>query len=399
MTVLVINSGSSSVKYTLFALPKGIVKAKGLIERIGLSRATLKHTSSNKPEVIKELSVPDHEEAIKIAIDALTNSEYGVIDSISKIKAIGHRIVHGGEEITDSILIDDHVIKVIEKYSELAPLHNPPGLLGIRACQKILPEVKQIAEFDTAYYQSMPPSSYLYGVPYEFYRKYGIRKYGFHGTSHKYVTRRTADLLKKDIEKLKIITCHLGNGCSITATMHGRAIDTSMGFTPLEGLLMGTRCGDIDPAVVFYIMDKEKLDVNKINDLLNKKSGLLGLSGVGSDMRDILKAAKAGNEQANIAIEVFVHRVQKYIGAYAVAMNGVDAIVFTAGIGENNSHIRYKICEKLGFLGVRIDESENSSLKKEKKISKFSSKVKVLVVPTNEELLIANDTMRIASAI
>jgi acetate kinase len=398
MTVLIINSGSSSVKYTLFALPKGIVKAKGVIERIGLNNSTLKHITANKLEIIKELPVPDHEEAIKIALDALTNSEYGVLDSISKIKAVGHRVVHGGEEIRDSVLIDDHVIQVIEKYSELAPLHNPPGLLGIKACQKLLPGVKQVAEFDTAYYQSMPPSSYLYGVPYEFYKKYKIRKYGFHGTSHKYVTRRTAELLGKDLEKLKIITCHLGNGCSITATMYGKAVDTSMGFTPLEGLVMGTRCGDIDPAVVFYMMDKEKLDVAKINDLLNKKSGLLGLSGVGSDMRDIIKSAKSGNEQANLAIEVFIHRVQKYIGAYAVAMNGVDAVVFTAGIGENNSHIRARICENLKFLGVKIDEKENSSLKKEKKISKFGSNVKILVIPTNEELLIANDTMRLVSA-
>jgi len=399
MTVLVINSGSSSVKYTLFALPKGIVKAKGLIERIGLNKSILKHTPSNKPEIEKELQVSDHDQAIKIALNALTNPEYGVIDDISKIKAVGHRVVHGGEEITDSVLIDDHVIKIIEKYSELAPLHNPPSLLGIRACQKVLPQVKQVAEFDTAYYQSMPPSSYLYGVPYEFYKKYAIRRYGFHGTSHKYVARRTAELLKEDLEKMKIISCHLGNGCSITATMYGRAIDTSMGFTPLEGLLMGTRCGDIDPAVVFYIMDKEKLDAHKINDLLNKKSGLLGLSGVGSDMRDILKAAKSGNEQANMAIEVFVHRVQKYIGAYSVAMNGVDVIVFTAGIGENNSYIRHKICEKLNFLGVNIDDEANSSTKKEKIINKSRSKVKVLVVPTNEELLIAHDTMRIASTI
>lgn len=398
MSVLVINSGSSSVKYTLFRLQKGTVMAKGIVERIGLPDSVLRHTPYKRQEIIRQLSISDHEHAIKIALDALVDPEYGVLEDISQIKAVGHRVVHGGEEIAESVIITEEVIRVIEKYAELAPLHNPPNLLGIRACQRLLPNIKQVAVFDTAYYQSMPPKSYLYGLPYELYKKYGIRRYGFHGTSHRFVAMRTAEILKKPLEKLKIITCHLGNGCSITATLFGKAIDTSMGFTPLEGLLMGTRCGDIDPAVVFYIMEKEKLDVHQINELLNKKSGLLGLAGIGSnDMRDISRAARSGNEQANFAIEVFIHRVQKYIGAYIVSMNGVDAITFTAGIGENHGYTRQRVCENLGFLGVKIDKDKNISTKREKIISSSRSKVKVLVVPTNEELLIAQDTMRLAT--
>lgn len=360
MKILVINSGSSSVKYTLFE--KSVVKTKGIIERVS-----------------------NHEDAIRV-----------VLGKVSGVGAIGHRVVHGGEEIKESVIITEDVIRIIEKYSELAPLHNPPNLLGIRACQRLLPGIRQVAVFDTAYYQSMPPSNYLYGIPYELYKKYGIRKYGFHGTSHRYVAARTAETLKKPIEKLKIITCHLGNGCSITATKYGKAIDTSLGFTPLEGLVMGTRCGDIDPAVVFYIMDKEKVDVHSINELLNKKSGLLGLSGISHDMRDIVKAAKSGNEQAALTIDVFIHRIQKYIGAYIVSMDGVDAITFTAGIGENNSLIRSRACENLGFLKVEIDERKNNQAKGEKIITKSNSKAKVLVVPTNEELLIAQDTVRLA---
>lgn len=342
MRILVINSGSSSIKYTLFEFPCGKVQVKGIVERVS-----------------------NHEEAIRV-----------VLDKGSGVDAIGHRVVHGGEEIKESVVITEDVIRVIEKYCELAPLHNPPNLLGIRACQRLLPGVRQVAVFDTAYYQSMPASSYLYGLPYELYKKYGIRKYGFHGTSHRYVAMKTAEILKRPIEKLKIITCHLGNGCSVTATQFGKAIDTSLGFTPLEGLIMGTRCGDIDPAVVFYIMDKEKIDVHEINELLNKKSGLLGLSGISHDMRDIVKAAKEGREQAVLTIDVFIHRIQKYIGAYIVGMNGVDAITFTGGIGENHPQIHTRICKNLEFL----------------------KKVKILVVPTNEELLIAQDTMRLVGS-
>ena len=393
MSILVINSGSSSVRYTLFKLPKYTVMAKGMIERIGMKQALLQQQALRKGKVTKELSVSDHRAAIKIALKMLTDSRYGVLADLSEIVAVGHRVVHGGEEFSDSVIVD--VIKAIDKYSELAPLHNPPNLLGITACQHLLPGTKQVAVFDTAYYHSMPRASYLYGLPYKLYNKYKIRRYGFHGTSHRYVAHRTAELLGEIMPNLKIIGCHLGNGCSITATMHGKVIDTSMGFTPLEGLVMGTRCGDIDPAVVFYLMDKEKLSVAKISKLLNKQSGLLGLSGVGSDMRDISKAARAGNHQAQAALDVFIHRIQKYIGAYIVAMNGVDAIVFTAGIGENHAYTRHKVCEKLGFLGVTIDNSANVSGKKEKIISTPHSKVKILVVPTNEELLIARDTMHL----
>lgn len=399
MSILVINSGSSSVKYTLFNLPKYTVLAKGVLERIGLKNSLLNHQALRKGEVTKEVSVPDHKAAIKLALDILIDPRHGVLKDTSDIIAVGHRVVHGGEEISDSVVITDAVVKVIAKYSELAPLHNPPNLLGITACQHLLPGIKQAAVFDTAYYHSMSPASYLYGLPYGLYKKYKIRRYGFHGTSHRYVAHRTAELLKKPLGKLKIITCHLGNGCSITATCQGKAVDTSMGFTPLEGLLMGTRCGDIDPAVVFYLMDKENLSVADINKLLNKQSGLLGLSGVGSDMRDISKAARSGNQQAQAAIDVFVHRIQKYIGAYIVAMNGVDAVVFTAGIGENHGYTRYRVCEKLSFLGVTIDNSMNVSSKKEKIISSSRSKVKILVVPTNEELLIARDTMHLVQYI
>ena len=395
MSVLVVNSGSSSLKFELFQFPKGIVKAKGIVERVGMSRSQLKYTPFRKQEIVKDVSASNHEKALKITLDTLLDPDYGVLDSISLIKAVGHRVVHGGEEISDSVIITDRVIAIIEKYIELAPLHNPANLLGINACHRLLPEVKQVAVFDTAYYHSMPPRSYLYGLPYELYEKHRIRKYGFHGTSHRYVAARTAELMKKPKAELKIITCHLGNGCSITATQHGEAVDTSMGFTPLEGLVMGTRCGDIDPAVVFYIMEQENMDEHKINELLNKHSGLLGISRIGSDMRDILKADRAGNPRAHLAVEVFIHRAQKYIGAYMVAMNGVDAIAFTAGIGENSGYIRSRICRELEFAGVRICKERNASTKKEKIITNSRSSVKVFVIPTNEELLIARDTLRL----
>lgn len=397
MSILIINSGSSSVKYTLFNLPKYTVLAKGSIERIGLKGSQLHHQAFRKEELNKQVTVADHKKAIKIALDMLTDPEYGVLENTEKIIAVGHRVVHGGEEIHDSVLITDKVMEVIERYSELAPLHNPPNLAGIRACQHFLPGRKQVAVFDTAYNHSMPPASYLYGLPYHLYKKYEIRRYGFHGTSHRYVAHRTAELLGKKFDQLKIITCHLGNGCSVTATMQGKVVDTSMGFTPLEGLLMGTRCGDIDPAVVFYLMDKEKLSVPAINALLNKKSGLLGLSGVGSDMRDIYREARAGNHQAQAALDVFVHRIHKYVGAYIVAMDGVDAITFTGGIGENHAYTRRKVCEKLKFLGMKLDSDSNNSNKKEKMISTSRSKVKVFVIPTNEELLIARDTMHLVN--
>lgn len=398
MYILVINSGSSSVKYVLFRMPQAIVLAKGIVQRIGQERAFLIHKPDKQEEIKTLAKVPDHNTAIKLTLDTLTHKDYGVIHSMSQIRAIGHRVVHGGEAFSNSVLITGEVIKTIKKFFELAPLHNPPNLLGITACSKLLPGIIQVAVFDTAFYQSMPPRAYIYGLPYNLYKRFGIRRYGFHGTSHKYVAVRTAEILEKPLKKLKLITCHLGNGCSITATEYGKAIDTSMGFTPLEGLLMGTRCGDIDPAVVYYLMDKKKLTIEGVNELLNKKSGLLGLSGISNDMRDVYGAARNGNERAKLAFSVFIHRIQKYIGAYSAEMNGLDAIVFTAGIGENHVSTRKAVCDKFKFLGIKIDSKRNISRKKEKIITTHGSKVKVLVVPTNEELMIAEDTFRIINS-
>lgn len=358
-------------------MPQVLGVASGIVERIGRERTFLIHRPTNKTEIKIPAKVPDHNTAIKLTLDALIHPSYGVIRELSQIRAVGHRVVHGGEEFSRSVLITKKVIKTIKRCFELAPLHNPPNLLGIMACRRLLPGIVQVAVFDTAFYQSMSPYAYVYGLPYKLYKRYSIRRYGFHGTSHKYVAIMAAKTLKRPLKKLKLVTCHLGNGCSITATEFGKAVDTSMGFTPLEGLLMGTRCGDIDPAVVFYLMDKEKLTVEKINDILNKKSGLLGLSGISNDMRDVYKAAQKGNKRAKLAFEVFVYRIQKYIGAYAAAMGGLDAIVFTAGIGENHAPTRKAVCKKLGFLG----------------------KVKVLVIPTNEELMIAQDTFKIVKLI
>jgi len=383
------------VKYELFKMPEANILAKGIVERIGEKRAFLRYSADGKANIEQSVNVSDHKSAIKLAINMLVHPSYGVIQSVSQIKAVGHRVVHGGEAFSDSTLITEKVISVIRKYIELAPLHNPPNLLGITACKNLLHNVVQVAVFDTAFYQTMLPYSYIYGLPYELYKKLGIRRYGFHGTSHKYVAIRAAQILKKPLRHIKIITCHLGNGCSITAVKNGRAIDTSMGFTPLEGLIMGTRCGDIDPAIVFYLMDKEKLTVEEINDLLNKKSGLLGISGVSNDMRDVYKAAREGNKRAKLAFDVFVHRIQKYIGTYSVSMNGVDAIVFTAGIGENHAPTRKAVCKKLKFLGIKIDPKKNLSKVKEKIITVPESKIKVMTVPTNEELMIARDTERI----
>jgi acetate kinase len=346
------------------------------VERIGQEKSSFTQEKIGNPPVKSAVVVRDHQDGIKVMLDAITHKEYGVIDSISKIAAIGHRVVHGGEEFNKSTIINAEVIKYIEKYCELAPLHNPPSLLGIKACKALLADIPQVAVFDTAFHADMPTHAYLYGLPYQYYKKYKIRRYGFHGTSHRYVAIKAAKMLGKPLEELKLITCHLGNGCSITAVSGGKSIDTSMGFTPLEGLLMGTRSGDIDPAIVFYLMEKENLNANQISDLLNKKSGLLGISGVSNDMRDLMREADAGNERAKAALEVFFYRIKKYIGAYMAAMNGVDAIVLTAGIGENNPKIKDRICVEL------------SSLIK-------SCAAKVLIVPTNEELMIAQDTFEL----
>jgi len=393
MNVLVINCGSSSLKYQLINMDNENVLAKGLVERIGIEGSRLKHEVANKDEVVIEKPMEDHRDALKLVLDALVDEKHGAIKDMKEINAVGHRVVHGGEKFSNSVVIDEEVIKAMEDCIDLAPLHNPPNLIGIRACQELMPDVQMVGVFDTAFHQTMPKSSYIYPLPYELYEKYGIRKYGFHGTSHKYVAQRTAAMLGKDLSELKIITCHLGNGASITAVQNGKSVDTSMGFTPLEGLAMGTRCGDIDPAIVTFIMEKENLDLDGVNNQLNKKSGVLGISGVSSDFRDIEKAAEEGNERAQLALDKFNIRVRKYIAAYAAVMGGVDAIVFTAGLGENSISNREAICENLEFMGVKIDKDKNNTRGKETIVSTDDSKVKVLVIPTNEELMIARDTV------
>ncbi|MGB9789187.1 MAG: acetate kinase [Thermotoga caldifontis] len=392
MKILVVNCGSSSIKYQFIDMNGEKVLCKGLAERIGIEGSRLVHRVNNDKHVI-ERPMKDHEEALKIVLEVLIDPEIGVIKDLSEIDAVGHRVVHGGEKFASSVLIDDEVLKVLEENVHLAPLHNPPNIMGIKAIQKLLPNVPNVGVFDTAFHQSMPKKAYLYGLPYELYEKYRIRRYGFHGTSHRYVSRRAAEILGRDYYDFKVITCHLGNGASIAAIRHGKSIDTSMGFTPLEGLVMGTRCGDIDPAIVIYLQQNLGMSVEKVYDLLNKKSGMLGLTkNLSSDMRDIEDAAQAGNEIAQLALDIYIYRIAKYIGTYAAAMNGVDAIVFTAGVGENSPYVREKVCEYLGFLGVKIDRQLNDVKGVERIISTPDSKVAVLIVPTNEELVIARDT-------
>ena len=394
MNVLVINCGSSSLKFQLINAETEDVLAKGICERIGIDgRLTYQPTGGEKEKSDK--AMPTHTEAIQYVIDALTNAETGVVKSLDEIGAVGHRVVHGGERFASSVVITEDVKKAIEECNELAPLHNPANLIGIEACEKLMPGTPMVAVFDTAFHQTMPPESYIYALPYEYYTKHGIRRYGFHGTSHKYVAERAAEILNVDIEDLKLITCHLGNGASVSAIKRGKCIDTSMGFTPLEGLVMGTRCGDIDPAIVTFIREKEHLKQGEANEILNKKSGVLGISGVSSDFRDIEEAAAEGNERAQLALKVFAHKVRFYIGAYIAEMNGVDAIVFTAGLGENGIAMRDIICNDLGNLGIKLDLVKNRVRGKETIISRDDSKVKVLLIPTNEELMIARDTYNI----
>ena len=369
---------------------------KGLVERIGMDGSVINHTKIGMDKVVKEVPMKDHKDAIAQVLDAVQNPEYGVVKSMDEIGAVGHRVVHAGEKYAESVLITDDVIKALEECVELAPLHNPPNLMGIAACRELMPDTPMVAVFDTAYHQTMPPESYIYAIPYEYYEKYGIRRYGFHGTSHKFVAQRAAAMLNTNINDLKIITCHLGNGASVTAIKHGRVVDTSMGFTPLEGLVMGTRCGDIDPAIVTYIREKENLPQGVANEILNKKSGVLGISGVSSDFRDLEEALSEGNERAALALRVFAHKVRFYIGAYIAEMNGVDAIVFTAGVGENDVYMRDIICTNLGNLGIKLDPIKNKVRGKETEISTEDSKVKLLLIPTNEELMIARDTYNIA---
>ena len=391
MKVLVINCGSSSLKYQLIDSETESVLAKGLCERIGIDGA-LTHQPAGKDKIKSTPAMPDHKTAIGIVIDQLTDKENGVVESLDEIGAVGHRIVHGGEKFTKSCLITDEVIKEVEECSVFAPLHNPAGLIGVRACQELMPGLPMVAVFDTAFHQTMPEKAFLYGIPRKYYDEDGIRRYGFHGTSHQFVSLETAKVLGKDIKDLKIIVCHLGNGASVCAVKNGKSVDTSMGLTPLEGLVMGTRSGDIDPSVIEYIAEKENFEMEHIMDVLNKKSGVYGISGVSSDFRDIEAAAKAGDERAALAQDVFCYRVVKYIGAYAAAMNGVDVICFTAGLGENSGETRKKICDYLGYLGVELDEEANKRRGEDLVISTESSKVKVLMVPTNEELAIARET-------
>ncbi len=397
MKILVINCGSSSLKYQFIDMENEFVLAKGLCERIGIEGSNLKHTKAGCESVVFTNDMKDHTDAVQMVIDALLSKDenIGVIKNVDEISAVGHRVVHGGELFSKSVIITDEVKKAIEACNELAPLHNPPNLIGINACEKLMPNTKQVAVFDTAFHQTMEENAYLYAIPYKYYEKYKVRRYGFHGTSHKFVSQQASELMGKSIEELKIITCHLGNGASVAAIKNGRVVDTSMGFTPLEGLVMGTRCGDIDPAVLTFLMNKEGLDSKGIDNLLNKQSGVFGVSGVSSDFRDIEKAAKEGNKQAKAALDVFYYRVAKYIGAYTAAMNGVDAVVFTAGLGENSADARSNICKYIEFLGITIDANANSKRGEAICICTEDSKVKVFAIPTNEELVIARDTKQL----
>jgi len=398
MIILVLNCGSSSLKYQLLDMKNDEVYdllAKGLVERIGMETGCLKHQATGKEKMVKEMPIEDHTVGIKAVIDALLDKEYGVLSDLEDIEAVGHRVVHGAEEFVCSQLITDEVIRQIEKCVDLAPLHNPANLLGIKAVSEVLPAVPQVGVFDTAFHQSMPSYAYMYALPYEYYEKYRIRRYGFHGTSHKYVSAKGAKFTGLDIDNSKIITCHLGNGSSISAVLNGKSIDTSMGMTPLEGLIMGTRSGNVDPDVITYIQDKEGLSASEMSKVLNKKSGFLGLSCVSSDARDLDAAADGGNPKAKLTLKKLTYDVTKYIGAYAAVMNGVDLIVFTGGIGENDSRLRRRVCENLAYLGVKFDYDANVARGEDTLISLPDSKVKVALITTNEELMIARDTMNI----
>ena len=397
MKILVLNCGSSSVKYQLIDIDKCYVLAKGMVSRIGMSGAVLAHKPHDRPEVTISEEILDHIAAVEHVISMLLSPDHGVIRDKSEISAIGHRVVHGGEKFPDSVLINQEVMQVLRSCIELAPLHNPHNIRGINACKQTLPGVPQVAVFDTAFHQKMPPYAYIYGIPYVLYKRYGIRRYGFHGTSHFYVSRRAAKMTKRPIEELKIITCHLGNGASMTAIKGGVSVDTSMGFTPLEGLLMGTRSGDLDPAIILHIMAREELSLHEANTLLNKHSGMQGISGISGDMQDIISEVQKGNSAAQLALDVYCYRIRKYIGAYTAVLGGLDALIFTAGIGENSPLVRKKSCQDLEFLGIKIDEEKNkqASSKRATEIQTKDSKVKVFCIPTNEELVIALDTKRI----
>ena len=396
MNILVINAGSSSVKYQLYDMTTEDVLAKGRVERIGMESSILTHEVDNQPEVREVSEILDHTTAIKKVLDMLTHRKFGVLRNIQDIQAVGHRVVHGGESFSESVLIDQQVKLEIRKLFDLAPLHNPAHMMGISAVEANLPEIPQTVVFDTAFHQTMPKMTYMYAIPTVLYRKHKIRKYGFHGTSHDYVSKRAAEYLGRPLEELKLISCHIGNGASCTAIQGGKSFDTSMGMTPLEGLMMGTRSGDLDPAVVPFTINKEDLTLNEVNSMLNKHSGLLAISGLSSDMREIVEAMNEGDAAAKLAFDMYAYRIRKYIGAYAAAMNGLDAILFTAGVGENSDVLRKAVCEQLTFFGVQLDEERNRVRSSSpRRITTDESKVDVLVVPTNEELLIARDTYRI----
>ncbi len=395
MKILVINCGSSSIKYQLLDMEGEQVLAEGIVEKIGEPSSLLSHRTG-KGLIRKEVTARDHREGLRLVIDHLLEKSGGVIKDPSEISAVGHRVVHGGDAFIESTLVDENVIQTIRRCATLAPLHNPPNLAGIQAAMDLLPDAPQVAVFDTSFHQTMPREAYIYPLPYEFYEKYGIRRYGFHGTSHRYVALRAAQILGRDLKDLRTITCHLGNGCSITAVDRGRSVDTSMGFTPLEGLPMGTRCGDIDPSIVFFVAEKEKLNLTEVSEILNRKSGLLGISGISNDVREIRGESERGNDRAQLALRILAYRVRKYIGAYAAVLGGVDVVVFTAGIGENAEYVRSEVCRGLEFLGVRLDERRNREpVKWQGVISEEGSQVKVLVIPTREELMIARDTLEV----
>lgn len=399
MKILVINCGSSSLKYQVLDMRGEHLLAKGLVERIGMDGSVITHEKIGNDKVKNEVPMKDHKDAIAQVLDAVQHPEYGVVKDMSELGAVGHRVVHAGEKYSSSVLITDDVITALEECVELAPLHNPPNLLGIAACKELMPKTPMVAVFDTAFHQTMPPHAYIYALPYEYYEKYKVRRYGFHGTSHKYVAQKAAEMLNINVNDLKLITCHLGNGASVSAIKHGRCINTSMGFTPLEGLVMGTRSGDIDPAIINYIREKEGLPPGAVNKILNTKSGVLGISGVSSDFRDLEEAVANGNERAALALRIFAQKVRFYIGAYIAEMNGVDAIIFTAGVGENDISMREYICTDLGNLGIKLDPIKNKVRGKETIISSEDSKVKLILVPTNEELMIARDTYNITRSL
>lgn len=392
MKILVINCGSSSLKYQLIDMENENVLAKGLCERIGIEGSKLTHKPAGKDVLEKVEPMPDHQVAVKLVLDALQDATYGVISNVNEISAIGHRVLHAGMHYSESIIVDEDVKKVVRDCFDLGPLHNPANLIGIEACEAAMPGIPNVAVFDTAFHQTMPEKAYMYAIPYEYYEKYDIRRYGFHGTSHRFVSKRLIEVAGLDVNNSKVIVCHLGNGGSISAVVNGKCVDTSMGLTPLEGLIMGTRSGDLDPAVVQYIANKEGKDVNEVINILNKKSGIFGISGISSDFRDVQKAQREGNHRAEVAIDAFVYRVAKYIGSYVAAMNGVDAIAFTAGVGENDAAIRNDVCSYLSYLGVAVDAEANKKRGEEVQISTADSKVKVFAIPTNEELAIARET-------